>query len=60
MNPAALKVNLKDLKPDATIIVNESSFNSKNLSLAKYESNPLDDDSLRGYNLLRVPMTKPL
>jgi 2-oxoglutarate ferredoxin oxidoreductase subunit alpha len=58
MNPAALKVNLKDLKPDATIIVNESSFDSKNLSLAKYESNPLDDDSLRGYNLLRVPMTK--
>ncbi|MBK7866996.1 MAG: 2-oxoacid:acceptor oxidoreductase subunit alpha [Ignavibacteriales bacterium] len=58
MNPAALKVNLKDLKPDATIIVNESSFDTKNLSLAKYESNPLDDESLRGYNLLRVPMTK--
>ncbi|GAB1351183.1 2-oxoacid:acceptor oxidoreductase subunit alpha [Ignavibacteriales bacterium] len=58
MNPAALKVNIKDLKPNATIIVNESSFDSKNLSLAKYETNPLDDDSLRGYNLLRVPMTK--
>ncbi|GJQ33390.1 MAG: 2-oxoglutarate ferredoxin oxidoreductase subunit alpha [Ignavibacteriaceae bacterium] len=58
MNPAALKVNLKDLKKSATIIVNESSFDNKNLSLAKYESNPLDDDSLKGYNVLRVPMTK--
>ncbi len=58
MNPAALKVNLKDLKKGATIIVNESSFDNKNLSLAKYESNPLDDDSLKGYTVLRVPMTK--
>lgn len=58
MNPAALKVNLKDLKKNATIIVNESSFDNKNLSLAKYKSNPLDDDSLKGYNVLRVPMTK--
>ncbi len=58
MNPAALKVNMKDLKKNATIIVNESSFDNKNLSLAKYESNPLDDDSLKGYNVLRVPMTK--
>lgn len=58
MNPAALKVNIKDLKPTATIIVNESSFDSKNLSLAKYESNPLEDDTLKGYNVLRVPMTK--
>ncbi len=58
MNPAALKVNLKDLKKNATIIVNESSFDNKNLSLAKYDSNPLDDDSLKGYNVLRVPMTK--
>ena len=58
MNPAALKVNMKDLKKNATIIVNESSFDNKNLSLAKYESNPLDDESLKGYNVLRVPMTK--
>jgi 2-oxoglutarate ferredoxin oxidoreductase subunit alpha len=58
MNPAALKVNMKDLAPDATIIVNESSFDSKNLSLAKYDSNPLDDETLKGYNVLRVPMTK--
>jgi len=40
MNPAALKVNLKDLKPGATIVVNENAFDPKNLKLAHYDSNP--------------------
>ncbi len=57
MNPAALKVNLKDLKPDATIIVNTSAFDSKNLRLAEYAVNPLDDDTLNGYNVIQVPLT---
>jgi 2-oxoglutarate ferredoxin oxidoreductase subunit alpha len=57
MNPAALKINLKDLKSDATIIVNTDSFDSKNLKLARYNSNPLEDDSLKGYNVLGVPIT---
>ncbi|MFA7289643.1 MAG: 2-oxoacid:acceptor oxidoreductase subunit alpha [Melioribacteraceae bacterium] len=46
MNPAALKINLKDLKLGGTIIVNTDSFDSKNLGLAKYESNPLEDEAL--------------
>lgn len=58
MNPAALKVNLKDLKKGGTIIVNVSSFDAKNLQLAKYESNPLEDETLKGYNVVQVPMTK--
>jgi 2-oxoglutarate ferredoxin oxidoreductase subunit alpha len=59
MNPAALKVNLKDLKPDATIIVNTSAFDAKNLRLAEYETNPLDDESfLKGYNVIQVPLTQ--
>src|SRR5216110_1894734 len=37
MNPAALKVNLHDLKKGGVIIVNENSFDEKNLKLAKYE-----------------------
>ncbi|PKL88811.1 MAG: 2-oxoglutarate ferredoxin oxidoreductase subunit alpha [Ignavibacteriae bacterium HGW-Ignavibacteriae-2] len=57
MNPAALKVNLKDLKPNATIIVNTNSFETKNLRLAKYDSNPLEDGSLEGYNVLSLPLT---
>ncbi len=57
MNPAALKINLKDLKPDATIIVNTDAFDLKNLKLANYENNPLEDDSLKGYDVIGVPIT---
>jgi 2-oxoglutarate ferredoxin oxidoreductase subunit alpha len=58
MNPAALKVNLHDLKKGGVIIVNEDSFDEKNLKLAKYDVNPLDDDTLAGYTLYRFPLTK--
>lgn len=58
MNPAALKVNLKDLKPSATIILNTNSFDAKNLRLAKYDSNPLEDGSLSGYNVIQLPLTQ--
>lgn len=58
MNPAALKVNLKELKKGGTIIVNTDAFSEKNLQLAKYESNPLEDGSLRGYQVIPVPITK--
>lgn len=58
MNPAALKVNLKDLKPSGTIIANEDAFNEKNLHLAGYTSNPLEDGTLTAYKLLKVPVTR--
>ena len=58
MNPAALKVNLKDLKPGATIVVNENAFDPKNLKLAHYDSNPLEDNSLAGFNVIMVPLSK--
>lgn len=58
MNPAALKVNLNDLKPGATIIVNTSSFDTRGLKLAGYESNPLEDESLQGFNVIQVPLTQ--
>ncbi len=46
MNPAALKVNLKDLKQSSTIIINVNSFDAKSLKLAHYENNPLEDGTL--------------
>lgn len=58
MNPAALKVNLKDLKNDATIIVNTNTFDAKNLKLADYITNPLEDGSLEGYTVIPVPITQ--
>jgi 2-oxoglutarate ferredoxin oxidoreductase subunit alpha len=57
MNPAALRKNLSDLKRDGIIIVNTDSFDPKNLKLANYDKNPLEDDSLAGYKVYPVPIT---
>ena len=58
MNPAALKANLSDLVPGGLLIVNEDAFGKRNLEKVGYASNPLDDGSLEGYQLTRIPMTK--
>ena len=57
MNPAALKVNLPNLKKNGIIIVNSDSFDKKNLKLAKFETNPLEDNSLAGYRVFPVAIT---
>ncbi len=57
MNPAALVTNLADLKDNGILIVNSESFDEKDLKLAKLSENPLDDESLKKYRLIRVPMT---
>ncbi|MEX0819203.1 MAG: 2-oxoacid:acceptor oxidoreductase subunit alpha [Pirellulaceae bacterium] len=58
MNPAALKTNLGDLDAGGALIVNEDAFDKKDLEKAGYAANPLDDGSLEGYALFKVPMTK--
>ncbi|MDG2382788.1 MAG: 2-oxoacid:acceptor oxidoreductase subunit alpha [Pirellulaceae bacterium] len=58
MNPAALKTNLADLESGGILVVNEDSFDKKSLVQAGYEVNPLEDDSLDGYRLFKVGMTK--
>jgi 2-oxoglutarate ferredoxin oxidoreductase subunit alpha len=57
MNPAALKVNLPDLPLNGLLIVNSDNFADRNLNLAGYDSNPLEDGSLDGYKTIRVPLT---
>lgn len=60
MNAAALKVNLKGLKPGGVIIANIEGFDAKNLRLANYAegSNPLEDSSLDNYELIKMDVTK--
>jgi 2-oxoglutarate ferredoxin oxidoreductase subunit alpha len=60
MNAAALKVNLKGLKPGGKIIANIDGFDGKNLRLANYPEgvNPLEDGSLDSYELIKVDVTK--
>jgi 2-oxoglutarate ferredoxin oxidoreductase subunit alpha len=57
MNPAALRSNVADLTPNATIIVNGDSFDERSLQKAGYATNPLTDDSLKDYTVYEVPMT---
>ncbi|MEE6185646.1 2-oxoacid:acceptor oxidoreductase subunit alpha [Niabella digestorum] len=60
MNAAALKANLKSLKKGGKIIANTDGFDSKNLRLANYPdgANPLEDNSLDGYEVIKIDVTK--
>ena len=60
MNAAALKANLKGLKKGGKIIVNTEGFDTKNLRLANYPDgiNPLEDNSLESYDVIRMDVTK--
>lgn len=60
MNAAALKTNLKALKKGGKIIVNTDGFDAKNLRLANYPDgvNPIADDSLQGYEVIKMDVTK--
>jgi 2-oxoglutarate ferredoxin oxidoreductase subunit alpha len=56
MNPAALKTNVKDLEAGGILIVNTDAFGSGDLHKAGYKASPLEDGSLKGYRLIRVPI----
>ncbi len=56
MNPAALKVNLGDLVPGGTVIVNTDTFRKNNLVKAGYETSPLEDNTLSGYHVIKAPL----
>jgi 2-oxoglutarate ferredoxin oxidoreductase subunit alpha len=58
MNAAALATNLQDLVSGGVLIVNSDGFGKRDLQLAGYERNPLEDSSLEGYQLFSVSMTK--
>src|SRR5207253_1335693 len=54
---AALKVNLPDLEDGGTIIVNTDGFTPENLKYAAYQANPLEDGSLAGYRVHKLPIS---
>jgi 2-oxoglutarate ferredoxin oxidoreductase subunit alpha len=58
MNPAALKMNLPDLKPNGILIVNLDNFEETDLRKAQMTSNPLEDHSLDGYRVFPAELTK--
>jgi 2-oxoglutarate/2-oxoacid ferredoxin oxidoreductase subunit alpha len=58
MNPAALKMNLADLKPNGILIVNLNDFGETDLRKAQTAVNPLEDHSLDGYRVFAIELTK--
>src|ERR1700684_1827151 len=58
MNPAALKMNLADLKPNGILIVNLDNFEENDLRKAQVKVSPLEDHSLDAYRLFSVELTK--
>ena len=57
LNPAALKVNLGDLRVGGTVVVDTGSFTARNLTKAAYEVSPLEDDSLAPYQVIQLDIT---
>jgi 2-oxoglutarate ferredoxin oxidoreductase subunit alpha len=57
MNPAALKMHLRDLETGGILMVNTDAFTKTNLHKAGYTSNPLEDGSLSRYRLFKIPIT---
>jgi 2-oxoglutarate ferredoxin oxidoreductase subunit alpha len=58
MNPAALKVNLPDLKRGGILIVNADDFGEVDLKKAGMARSPLEDRSLEAYRLFPIELTK--
>src|SRR6267143_1706248 len=58
MNPAALKVNVGDLKANGILIVNSDSFKENDLRKAQVTSNPLEDHSLDKFRLFSVELER--
>ncbi|WP_323179217.1 2-oxoacid:acceptor oxidoreductase subunit alpha [Streptomyces longwoodensis] len=57
MNPAALKANIADVPRGGEVIVNTDEFTNRALQKVGYAASPLEDGSLDGYHLHRVPLT---
>src|SRR5580700_1770827 len=58
MNPAALRTNIKDLKPNGILIVNSDAFTEADLRKADLTSNPLEDGSLDAFRLFTVGLER--
>src|SRR5437016_3314470 len=58
MNPAALKVDVKDLRVGGTIVVDTGAFTERNLTKAGFPANPVEDGSLAPYQVLTVDITR--
>lgn len=57
-NPAALKTSISYLKSNGLLILDTDSFNDKNLKRAGFDENPLENNFLDKYKVIKIPITK--
>ncbi|HCW07746.1 MAG TPA: 2-oxoglutarate ferredoxin oxidoreductase subunit alpha, partial [Cytophagales bacterium] len=60
MNASSLKVNLPNLKKGGIIIADTEGFDAHNLTLAKFESNPLEGETLAAYSVHQININKEI
>ena len=58
MNPAALTVNLRDVRLGGTVVVDVGAFSERNLQKAGYATNPLDEATLAPYQIIKLDISK--
>ena len=58
LNPAALKVELPELKKGGFIIADTATFTERNLHKAHFDSNPLEDGTLDAYQVIEFDISK--
>jgi 2-oxoglutarate ferredoxin oxidoreductase subunit alpha len=58
MNPAALRINVADVRQGGMVIVNTGAFSEASLAKAGYTSNPVTDGSLEPYRLSPINITE--
>jgi len=57
MNPAALKVNLDNLREGGLLMVDTGAFSQRNLQKAGYDSNPLEGDTLAKFQVIELDIS---
>ncbi len=55
-NPAAIKVNLPDLRPGTIVILDPASFDARGLARAGFTSDPRADGTLAAFRVLEIPI----
>lgn len=58
MNPAALKVNIRDVHAGGLLLIDSGAFGEKNLRKAGYDHNPLKDGSLKEFRVVKIDMSQ--
>ena len=58
LNPAALKVNVGELKAGGLVITDVATYTERNLRKAGFDGNPLEDGSLEKYKVIEVDISR--